>query len=337
MAKRRCLYSGGVVNSVSSYRRVYYKRKYGTDQPNDSDSVAIDHMLREYHSSDITAERKAELKKEILLRAFFLFPYYLKKNYFMTAEMFNDAMQNMTCNALQAIDLFKPELGYPFSNYLIGYFRDAAAKTFKACNVVSVPSMRKAAVDSLFPEEDEDEVEETPFFVTGSDDPEDYTIEDTPPSEEYTPLTGEELCWENVETDECDDASLTEPVRKNQIVIRGAARVLGNAVELDDSRQYALAQGLEKEINVDERIHNAQLIDWLEEGLSKEAGVLTDDERFVLVHHYGLFGKAPLKYDEIAAIRRRQGRGSACSRISQINTAAVKKMRTYFQNNGIME
>ena len=334
MANRKCVYSGGVVNSVSSYRMAYYKRKYGTEQPSDSDSVAIDYMLREYHSPDVTLERKAELKKEILLRVFFLFPYYLKKNCFLTAELFNEAMQNMTCNALQAIDLFKPDLGYPFSNYLIGYFRDAVAKTFRSCNVVSVPSMRKAAIDSLFPEEDS---EESPFFVTGSDDPQEASDTEAPEDTEYSPLTGHELDWGNVEDEDIDTASLTEPVRKNQIVIRGASRVLGNAVELDDSRQYVLAQGVEKESNVDERIHNAQLIEWLEEGLSKEAGVLTDDERFVLVHHYGLFGKAPLKYDEIAAIRRKQGRGSACSRISQINTAAVKKMRTYFQHNGIIE
>ena len=314
MSSKNFAYTGGVVNSVSNYRKSYYARKYENGIPPDSDPVAINRMLVEYHAEGTTEERKLELKHDILMRAFFLFPHYLKRNYFLTAELFSEAVQYMTCNTLQAIELFKPELGYPFSNYLIGYFRDAATKTLKSCNIVSSATLRQASIDASLPPED-CEMGESPYLVS---------------TEGESPMATE---------DRFDDEPVTldEPIRKKQRVIRGATRVLGNAVELDDSREYALAPGMEKELDVDDRIHQAQLIEWLEEALSAESGLLTEDERFVLIHHYGLFGHKQMKYEEIAEIRRQFGRGSACSRISQINTAAVKKVRQYFLENGVIE
>ncbi len=330
-------YNGGVVNSVSNYRKRLFKARYGDQKPPDSDQAAVEKMLWEYKDPACTEERKNELRHDILMRLFFLFPHYLKKNYHLTAELFNDAIQNMTVNTLQAIELFKPELGFPFTNYLIGYFRDAATKTLKACNVVSTATLRQAAIDAALPA-DGVESAKNPYVVFGADDYDEQgnRITDADEYDAQGNRVGDsERGISMAESDEERSSALDDPLRQNELVIRGASYVRGNAVELDDNRIYAMAPGMEQEVNADDRMHSAQLIDWLEQALSEKSGVLTPDERLVLIHHYGLFGQPQLKYEEIAKIRKANGRGCACSRISQINTAAIKKVREYFLQNNI--
>ena len=313
-------YSGGVVNSVSNYRKRLYNKMYTDGKPDKSDQEAVEEMLWEYKDPKSTEERKKQLRHDILMRLYFLLPHYLKKNYHFTAELFNDAIQNMTVNTLQAIELFKPELGFPFTNYLIGYFKDAATKTLRSCNVVSTATLRQAAIDAGLPQ-DEVENAKNPYIVSGEGD--DVVTDDGQPMGSQEPV--------KVDDDEEDhSASLDAPIHEHQMVIQGAVTVHGNAVELDDNRIYAIAPGTENEIDMDERMHSAQLIDWLATALSEEAGILTPDERMVLTHHYGLFGAPQMKYEEIAKIRGATGKGCACSRISQINTAAIKKIRDYF-------
>lgn len=87
----------------------------------------------------------------------------------------------------------------------------------------------------------------------------------------------------------------------------------------------------------DEIVHNIQLVEWLEDSISKECGLLNDDERRVLILHYGLFGTQPQPYKEIAKLRRAEGRGFACSRLSQISTQAKKKLSAYFAEIGLEE
>lgn len=318
-------YSGGVVNSVSNYRKRLFKARYGDGAPPDSDQAAVEKMLWEYKDPKISDERRKELKHDILMRLFFLFPHYLKKNYHFTAELFNDAILNMTVNTLQAIDLFKPELGYPFTNYLIGYFRDAATKTLRSCNVVTTATLRQAAIDAAIPLE-EVENAENPYIVSGADDDVD---------DDGRKVSDSEITHSIDESDEEDQDRLDDPIHKHQMVIRGASRVCGNAVELDDNRVYAMAPGMEQVIDADERIQSAELVELLQNALSEDSDILTPDEKLVLIHHYGLFGKPQMKYEEIAKIRKASGRGCACSRISQINTAAIKKMREYFRAENV--
>ena len=132
------------------------------------------------------------------------------------------------------------------------------------------------------------------------------------------------LCTENGYADDCKSR-----------VMRGASTVRGNIVELDDSRYYKLAPGIEKDEDIDERIHQSQLVEWLEEALDKESGILTDEERFIIIHHYGLFNTKPMIYSEIAEIRKQKGKGCACSRISQINSSAIRKIRKFFEENSV--
>lgn len=90
-------------------------------------------------------------------------------------------------------------------------------------------------------------------------------------------------------------------------------------------------------INFEELVHNKELEEWLEDAVSREAGLCSDDERMILTLHYGLFGSEKKSYREIAEIRKKGGRSSSFSRISQIHARALEKLRQYFMERHIEE
>lgn len=83
-------------------------------------------------------------------------------------------------------------------------------------------------------------------------------------------------------------------------------------------------------VDYDADLHSKQLVEWLEEAVSSEADVLTEDERMVVVLHNGLFGIEPMVYADIAAMRKDMGKGCSRSRISQIHTKALDKLKKWF-------
>ena len=100
--------------------------------------------------------------------------------------------------------------------------------------------------------------------------------------------------------------------------------------------EYTESDGYRASVfDFEEDLHNKELVEWLEEALSKETAVVTPDERRILVLHYGLFGHEPVPYRIISKIRASEGKGSAYSRLSQIHTKALQKLQEYFAGNGI--
>lgn len=85
----------------------------------------------------------------------------------------------------------------------------------------------------------------------------------------------------------------------------------------------------------EQHLHNEDLELYLRAAMHPESGVLTDDERLVLLHHYGLFDHEELTYKKIA--EKRPGKGCAYSRLSQIHKHAVAKLRRYFDSRRLEE
>lgn len=90
-------------------------------------------------------------------------------------------------------------------------------------------------------------------------------------------------------------------------------------------------------INFEEIVHNNELLEWLEEALSKEAGICSEDARLIILSYYGLFDAQPMPYREIAEIRKKRGCSSSLSRISQIHAKTIEKLRQYFFERNIEE
>lgn len=87
-------------------------------------------------------------------------------------------------------------------------------------------------------------------------------------------------------------------------------------------------------VDYEEEIHKLELVEWAEEAIET---TLTADERRLLVMHYGLFGHKCVPYKEIAKLRAEEGKGSAHSRLSQIHTQALEKLRARFRDLGLEE
>lgn len=287
-----------VVQSISAYRQAVNVRKerpYGPEL-----YPKVEGLLKLYHAAETAHEIKTELKEEIILRTFFLFPHIVKKRYSIPAAWFDDAMMNMVCNLLIAIELYDPERGKSFTNYLIAYCRNAISKTFKGLNVISPAVARREMVDNLY-----------------ADDAE--------------PLFGEKAASAGSGAREEEEGAADE----ERWAHGGALPEAGRAVPLDENRMYESETDASRLSGVDEDIHRAQLIEWLVEGLSTEAGVVTDEEREVLIQHFGLFGHPRNRYKEIAAGRKSRGKGGSSSRISQIKATALCKLAAWFRKNGI--
>ena len=118
------------------------------------DILSVDRLLYIYHIVETDRKKRAWLRDEIFLRTYFLIPYTIKKSYFMTADLFNDASQNMAISILQAIEAFQPGIGFSFTNYLVGYFvapshsrfvKQTLSRYLRPVARCYVPSLRTAA------------------------------------------------------------------------------------------------------------------------------------------------------------------------------------------------
>lgn len=287
-----------VVRSVSNYRKLKQHPADGRAEDVQAHGESLKKLLKMYHNPATSPQHKKNIKEDIILEIFFLFPYIVKK-YHLPTSYVEDAIQNMLCNALIALERFDPERGCSFSNFLIGYCRNAIAQTYRASNVVSPGAARRAIVRDQYGDDGQER------------------------SEREALASGDE------ETGRAAMPDAGAPWNGEQADARGAV------VPLDETRLADAAPEVAQRASVDEDIHNGQLREWLEEGLSPEACVVTEEERQVLVLHYGLFGHAAIKYREIAEMRRRKGKGAANSRISQIKTQGEKKLRLWFGKNGL--
>ena len=234
----------------------------------------------------------------------------------MSADMFNDASQNMAISILQAIESFQPGIGFSFTNYLVGYFRGAIAQSFRETNIVSIPSARRKMLRSIIDDKDGASPHET---ISLSE------IDNSCDRDEREP----------------EDAMVSDEPKDVDIEMReGSYSTLCDAshtATLFDDNAAQHTQKFTKKIDFDATLHGQQLVELLEDALSREAGVLTDDERRVLILHNGLFGHEEMVYKDIAKLRKAEGKGCAPSRISQIHTSAIMKLREHFSRVGAEE
>ena len=300
------------VSSVSVYKKI---RERHNRYPEYKD-MHVDKILYLYHIEETDKKKREWLRDEIFLRVYFLIPYTIKKHYFMSADLFNDASQNMAVSILQAIEAFQPGIGFSFTNYLVGYFRGAIAQSFRETNIVSIPSARRKMLRSVT---------------------------------EYQGRTAHHEAVSISEIDntgiynECDteaESDAGEPKAVDVEMQEGVGAALYNApttATLFDDNASCHTQRNSRNIDFDEKLHKQQLVEFLEDALSSEAGVLSDDECRVIILHNGLFGHEEMVYRDIAKLRKAEGKGCAPSRISQIHTSALSKLREHFQRVNLEE
>lgn len=279
------------VNSVSDYKKLREKHDLRKDLRDKYCNMKIEELLRDYHNkkNPPAKEDRKWLRDEIFLRVFFLIPHAIKKSCRIATCLFNDAVQNVSCEVLRAIDLFDPTKGFTFVNYLVGYIRSGITRTFNDTNVVAVQSGRRRIL------KEQQELHANNGNVTG-------------------PTRQTVYCntWETQPEPGC-----------------------GSEITSYTGLEYSENSAFGKEFDFDKNLHDRQMVQFLRFALNPAYGIIDYDERRVLVHHYAVFGAPKLPYKDIAAMRAKEGRGSAYSRLSQIHTQALRKLKEFFEENGI--
>ena len=261
----------------------------------------IEELIQKYKDNETPLLLREWLKDEIFLKIFFLFPYILRRKYNMRSDLFDEALQNYSLYYLIALKNYNPDSGYPFTHYLVGYLRGAGTKTWRSTGVVTVPSRKPVQMDErLGGQESVDDESSISKQKRPSEMPPDISVDnispELPPEDIYVIHMPRE-CGEN----------------------------LIDCLEDVQARDRA-----------HEEVYLRELCDWLADALSREAGILTESERQVLILHYGLFGSPPHRYSEISALRRAAGLSCARSRISQLHSSGIQKIKNYFRQNGIL-
>ena len=128
-----------------------------------------------------------------------------------------------------------------------------------------------------------------------------------------------------------------QSVRRKMLREQGESHCEPNEITSYTGLEYNENSAFGQEFDFEEYLHNKQLEQWLEEAMSREAEVITEDERRVLVYHYGLFRTPKRPYREIAKMRAAEGRGCAYSRLSQIHSKAIQKLKRFFFDRMIEE
>ena len=296
--------NSGVISKINTY--IKSRKKHLADSPlfKKYNEMKIEDLIACYKDEQCDDAERKFILETIYLKVFFYFPSFLsKKRYRLNIRLYDESLQNMSLHILDAINRFDPSRGYPFIAYAYGDITAAMAQTFQEYNTIRLPQGSRASkARNFFREEDEhaSQDENGGENVVCVDD---FVLD---------PETGLASVSENPETVINSDIS-TDTVLSSKTIM------------FTDSDRMVV-------VDYDNDLHNKQLVEWLGEALSEESGVLTEEERRIVILHNGLFGNKPMVYDDIALMRKEGGKGSSRSRISQIHTRAIEKLRNWFSD-----
>lgn len=304
----------GVVFSIGAFKRAQSHNKQNSFFEEKYKDKTIEQLIKIYKEENIPDSEKQWLLTTIYLKVFYLFPHMIKQHkYYLNATLFDEAMQNMSLVFLNAIRRFNPNYGKKFIYYFVGDMLSAMRKTFMDSNIVKLPSTRYKKKKSQ-------------QYLVEEAQPADITEEKeekNDPVYNYISEAGRGLA---------DTVTDDDP----QPVNDAASDISTDRVLVSKSVIYS-DMHYQSPYDIHTDVYHRELKDWLEEALSKESGVLTEDERMVVILHNGLFGNKAHIYNEISRIRKQQGKGYARSRISQIHTQAITKLTEWLKENGMLE
>ena len=314
-------HNSGVMSKINNY--VKSRKKHLSNNPLfvKYNKMKLEELIACYKYNNNDEREKAFILETIYLKVFFYFPSFLgKRRYRLNGILYDEALQNISMHILDAINRFDPSRGYPFLAYAYGDITAAMSQTFQEYNTIRLPQGSKASKHrNYFREEDTGMQSEGNDASEDSRDSRDSRDSEVVGVDDFVmdPEVGMSSVIDNPEKAMNSDISTDAVLSSKTIMFTDSDRVTV--------------------IDYDTDLHNKQLVEWLEEALSEEAGVLTEEERRIVILHNGLFGNTPMVYDEIALQRKALGRGSSRSRISQIHTRAISKLKTWFYDMEVFD
>jgi RNA polymerase sigma factor (sigma-70 family) len=303
----------------------------------------IDQWLIEYHSPDVTEDRKVYLRRCVIINLWYLFPYLLT-SYHFKVKIFDDALQNLVLSILKAIDKFDPSRGTKFTAYITGYIKNGICTTIKNESLVKVPAsavlpqmiyLRSVAVQEEY-SRTEGEDGETLDVIDNMN----TVVASTLPDRMDDPITEDGWCTPlNINDDQNSDtttskqeASLTTSFSTSTLDYRNEYNI--NEISPDLIVNKNIPDALST-TNAEESLLIKEKISVLKQ-IMVHPDILSEREKLVISLRYGLGQSNPKTLDQVAEIMRSTGYKATKEWVFQIEHKSRRKIYDYFESNGLL-
>lgn len=309
----------------------------------------IEQAITKYHSEDASEETKAECREIIIHNLYFLILAIMGK-YKFPKFIFEDAVQNGICEVLLALENVKDEKRTKFSSFIHYYLKAAACTTTRTMPVIKAPALRSQPRNLLKYYKDSSISNE----IIESEEEEDI-IQPITVSETIPHISDEFLSDEDNQDVPVDTLTLRNEYSQQVMTIYKVYNVdstIANNynelsqkfIEATDTEDILLEEEyisiLSKMLQVlpsvdsskTRRRYNKELDSLI---TTEEDTYLTDKEKLVIIHHFGIFGAPQMTLEEIAKLFAAKGNKVSKQRIFQLQKTAFTKIRHYFKMHKI--
>ena len=262
----------------------------------------LQEWLEEYHREGVSEEDKVYYRDCIIHNIFYLIPHILS-TYKMRSVLFEEAIQNMVLSLMTAIDKFDVTRGTKFTSFIPGYTKEAIDQSFRADSIVKTPAHVRKKLAQEYKERyfagDEKEFSEREDASS--------TEEDTLPNQaqfDYEPA------WDSTPIDE---GVYTDYYPGETEFIEGEC--------YDDYENTSV------EDDVISREYLGVLLNAINS--SGEEEILTEREKVVITHRFGVFGSPRLSLEEVAETFKSRNWNATKEWIFQLEKKAVAKLRKH--------
>lgn len=237
--------------------------------------------LQEYHAypkDDVTAsthERKKFLRDCVILNTFFLLPYVLSKKQ-LPINIFEDVIQTIIINLLRAIENYNPSTNSKFSSYITGYIKDGIKITLHKEQFIYMPLHKR--FQKKIKKKDGSVCIKPPEQL-----PEVVSLNEST-CELTSSLDFTETClYHNHET----------------MLMEGTFVALPYTLKKD--RRFCKKHLINVQDSVN-TTHEDKILATLQMLLHPEHPLLSDLEKFCVIHYYGLFGNDQLTFNSLSEL-----------------------------------
>lgn len=276
---------------------------------------AVHNWLTEIHTKGTTEATKLYLKECVLVNIYFRMVYVLSERRFSQA-LFEDALQNMVACAWVAMDNFDPSRGTKFTNYLIGYMREAIDISMRSESIIHVPkqSRRNSMQAALAYYDAVDDAVDNDGDYEGSD------AHQTNPHTHHQNAYGPHYHECHIEPDYVPDDIGTDMVFTPPV---------------DPTRVTPNVQVTNNTYTTEDRVYQLQLRQQLDLALFSETNLLSPQELDVIKYRTGVFDSPQCTLEEIAERFRANGMRATKEWVHQLEKRAIAKLQRFFYRNGI--
>jgi DNA-directed RNA polymerase sigma subunit (sigma70/sigma32) len=248
-------------------------------------------LLTEYHSGECTQDRKKQILTCVLNEVFFLLVSNANKKGSHRVD-FSDIVANMVESVIKAVENYKPERKALFTSFIYGYLKNALATSYTEAALIRNPkTIRTKTVLKMR-----------------------KILNQHPTERESEALPAKE----HIEAEEFLRKAAPEVL---------SAEDIGTYTPVMDAGLPTLATVT---VSADVGMMHSEQVHLLGHILSSEHDLLSDREKVVIKHRFGVFGHERLTLEQVAVKFNTRGWRGTKEWVYQLEQNAKKKIGSYF-------